>query len=101
MDLSVIPECYIDTNLAETLVPPQQGYNHQKGCGTVTKVMKENFSDDLAIGIVDKDKKDLRFKSLFKRLKAQNLADLELLTRCITYLKAHLYNWDINELKAL
>lgn len=175
MDLSFIPECYIDTNLVETLVPPQRGYNHQKGCGTVTKVMKENFADDFAVGIVDKDKKELdylnefdivlaagnielhkhktrnhfiiriipamerfilhnvneakinleefglptnfdqfkktsktvnskkdqRFKNLFKKMKAHNLTDLELLTKWLTYLRAHPYDWDINELKAL
>jgi len=29
MDLAIIPECYIDTNLVETLVPPVgKGYNH-------------------------------------------------------------------------
>lgn len=56
MDQSIIPECFVDTNLIETLVPPQSQYNHQKGCGTVTKVMKEKFSDRFALGIIDKDK---------------------------------------------
>lgn len=56
MDLAIIPECFVDTNLIETLVPPQSQYNHQKGCGTVTKVMKEKFSDRFALGIIDKDK---------------------------------------------
>jgi hypothetical protein len=41
MDLCIITECYVDTNLIETLSPPDGHYNHQKGCGTVTKVMKE------------------------------------------------------------
>lgn len=27
-DNCIIPECYIDTNLIETLVPPSRGYNH-------------------------------------------------------------------------
>ncbi len=65
MDLSVIPECYIDTNLIETLVPPQKQYNHQKGCGTVTKVMKEKFADSFAIGIIDKDKKEVDYLKEF------------------------------------
>ena len=56
MDLSIIPECNIDTNLIETLVPPITRYNHQKGCGTVAKVMKEDFADRFAVGIIDKDK---------------------------------------------
>ncbi|MCT1523672.1 MULTISPECIES: hypothetical protein [Bacteroidota] len=65
MDLHIIPECYVDTNLIETLVSPQKGYNHQKGCGTVTKVMKERFSDDFALGIVDKDKKEIDYLKEF------------------------------------
>lgn len=65
MELSVIPECYVDTNLIETLVPPNKGYNHQKGCGTVTKVMKEHFANNFAIGIVDKDKKELDYLKEF------------------------------------
>ncbi len=40
MDLSVLPECYVDTCLIETIVPPDKHYNHQKGTGTVAKKMK-------------------------------------------------------------
>ncbi|RYZ27847.1 MAG: hypothetical protein EOO10_11465 [Chitinophagaceae bacterium] len=62
MDLAIIPECYVDTNLVETLVPPAgKGYNHQHGCGTVTKVMKERFADRFALGIIDKDKKEVDY----------------------------------------
>ncbi len=62
MDFAIIPECYVDTNLTETLVPPQgKGYNHQKGCGTVTKVMKEKFHNSFAVGIIDKDKKEVKY----------------------------------------
>lgn len=35
-DLDIVPECYIDTNLVETLLnmagEPTDGVNHQKGC---------------------------------------------------------------------
>lgn len=65
MDLSVIPECYVDTNLIETIAPPLGRYNHQKGCGTVAKVMKERFSDDFALGIIDKDKNQLDYLKEF------------------------------------
>jgi hypothetical protein len=65
MDLAVIPECYVDTNLVETLVPPQKQYNHQKGCGTVTKVMKEKFTDSFAVGVIDKDKKEVDYLKEF------------------------------------
>jgi hypothetical protein len=57
IDDHIIPECYLDTNLVETLVyPSKKGYNHQKGCGAVAKEMREKFNDDFAVGIIDKDK---------------------------------------------
>lgn len=65
MDEAVIPECFVDTNLIETLVPPITRYNHQKGCGTVTKVMKEKFSDRFAVGIIDKDKNEVDYLKEF------------------------------------
>lgn len=66
MDLHIIPECYVDTNLIETIVPTGAGFNHQKGCGTVAKVMKERFSDDFAVGIIDKDKQQLGYLKEFE-----------------------------------
>jgi hypothetical protein len=45
MDLSIIPECNIDTKLIESLVPPVTRYNHQKGCGTVAKTMNGPFAE--------------------------------------------------------
>lgn len=66
MDLSIIPECFVDTNLIETLVPPRtNGYNHQKGCPTVAKTMRDSFSDSFALGIIDKDKKQLDYLKEF------------------------------------
>lgn len=77
MDLSVIPECYIDTNLVESLVPPKKGYNHQKGCGTVAKVMREHFGDTFAVGIVDKDKKELDYLKEFSIITAKGNIELQ------------------------
>ncbi|MEA3451598.1 MAG: hypothetical protein U9Q83_06800, partial [Bacteroidota bacterium] len=65
IDLSIIPECYIDTNLIETIVPPTKGYNHQKGAGTVTRLMQSKLSDKFAVGIVDRDKKQLKYVEEF------------------------------------
>jgi hypothetical protein len=66
MDLAVIPECFVDTNMIETLVPPVKQYNHQKGCGTVTKVMQERFSDSFAVGVIDKDKQEVKYLNSFE-----------------------------------
>ncbi len=52
----VIPECYVDTNLVETLVCTG-GCNHQKGCNQVAKIMREKFSNRFAVGIIDADKR--------------------------------------------
>src|SRR5690606_35562725 len=68
MDQSIIPECYVDTNLIETIVPPQKHNNHQKGCGTVAKVMKEKFADRFALGIIDKDKYKLDYLIEFSEI---------------------------------
>ncbi|MCF6270379.1 MAG: hypothetical protein L3J41_11750 [Melioribacteraceae bacterium] len=66
VDLSIITECYIDTNLIETIVPPTtKGYNHQKGAGTVTKLMQGRLTNKFAVGIVDKDKKQLKYAEEF------------------------------------
>ena len=64
-ELYIIPECFIDTNCIETLVPTPQGYNHQKGCNTVVKTMQEKLKDSFAIGIVDKDKKQVKYVEEF------------------------------------
>lgn len=62
-----IPECYVDTNLIETLVKAQ-GCNHQKGCNQVCKVMKEKFADRFAIGIIDADKRQPSYVSEFNTI---------------------------------
>ena len=60
----IIPECYIDTNLVETLVCTG-GCNHQKGCNQVAKVMQERFADRFAVGIIDADKRRPGYLSEF------------------------------------
>ena len=52
---SLIPECYIDTNLIETI--SFKGCNHQKSCSMVANTMKKKYAERFAVGIIDKDKK--------------------------------------------
>jgi len=59
--LSIIPECYIDTCLTETITSCFNQFNHQKGCNTVCKVMQEKFGDSFALGIIDKDKRKVLY----------------------------------------
>lgn len=63
LDYLVMPECYIDTALIETIVPPdnQRGYNHQMGCNKVANKMQNDLKDDFALGIIDKDKRSIKY----------------------------------------
>ena len=54
-DLQILPECFIDTVLAETLVFPQRGYKHIKGCNKVLSEMNKK-SNNALLGIIDDDK---------------------------------------------
>ena len=66
----ILTECYIDTLLAEVLSPAKKGYNHQQCCTKVLGTMKEKFSNDAVLGIIDNDKfkpKDLADFSLLKK----------------------------------
>lgn len=75
---NIIPECYVDTNLIQTLLRVE-GVNHQSTCSQVAKEMMVKFSDNFAVGIIDADK--------FKRQptyaqKSQIIAQSEELTLC-------------------
>lgn len=63
----IIPECYIDTNLVETLIC-HAGCNHQKGCNQVAKVMQEKFAERFAVGVIDADKRRPGYLCEFKKV---------------------------------
>lgn len=67
-DLHVLTECYMDTNLLETLIPPDKGYNHQKGCNTVVNVMKKQLSNKGAIALIDNDKREVSYINEFEQI---------------------------------
>lgn len=76
LDYHLITECYVDTALIETIVPPdnQRGYNHQMGCNKVANKMLNDFNDDFALGIIDKDKKSIIYLDEFTLIvKNENL----------------------------
>ncbi|MBT9098507.1 hypothetical protein KFZ76_12430 [Methylovulum psychrotolerans] len=73
INLCVLPECYLDTNLLETLVPPDRigstrGYNHKHSCNKVVDDMLGRLQDDFAVGIVDKDRRPLERTAQFVNL---------------------------------
>lgn len=71
INLCIMPECHIDTNLVETIAPPERigstcGYNHKRSCNKVIDEMLGKLKDNFALGIVDKDKNPLQRTSEFK-----------------------------------
>lgn len=66
---AVIPECYIDTNLIQILVPPNLRYNHQKGCDSVSKTMQSKYQGKVAVGIIDKDKRKIKYLGEFEEIR--------------------------------
>lgn len=75
VDYSIIPECYADTNLVETITGSFNGFNHQKSCNEVSKAMQSpKLMDAFALGIIDKDKKAIRYLEGFEPV--YNLEDL-------------------------
>ena len=64
-----MPECYADTLLIETLVPPVKRYNHKHSCTQVEREMvRGKFRDRFAVGIIDKDTRSLKYLQNFKQI---------------------------------
>ncbi len=74
VDYCIIPECYTDTALIEALVPPlnKNGYNHQMGCNKVSGCMQQKFNNSFAVGIIDKDKRQIRYLDEFEEISKKN-----------------------------
>lgn len=73
INFCVISECYIDTNLLETVVPPERigkyyGYNHKHSCNKIVDEMMGKLKDNFAVGIVDQDRRPLSRTSEFELL---------------------------------
>lgn len=66
---SFVPECYIDTNLAEYLLGVK-GVNHQHSCNEVARAMNNGrLKDAFAVGMIDHDKRmPTYFKDNFKEV---------------------------------
>jgi hypothetical protein len=63
MDKSIILECYADTLMIETLVPPAKGYNHQHSCFKVEWTLRK--LDAFGVGVIDNDKKAIKYLEHF------------------------------------
>lgn len=58
---AVIPECFIDSNLFDVLLNfEKESVNYTKGNATVITKMTAKFADKFCVGIIDKDRRDLK-----------------------------------------
>ncbi len=85
-DLDFIPECYIDTNLVESLLEingyTSSGVNHQHSCNNVGKLMANQFKNNFAVGIIDDDKKKISYEREFDKIaESKNIKLLKHKTR--------------------
>lgn len=62
MEDHIIPECYFDTVLVKAVLNRKK-VNHQKSCSKVESTVRE--IDDFALGIIDKDKKEIIYLKEF------------------------------------
>ena len=67
-----MPECYADTLMVRTFVPPKIRYNHQRSCTKVQGQMiinnngiKGDLYDKFAVGIIDNDKREIAYLKEF------------------------------------
>ena len=54
--LNILPECYVDTKVAEIITRSSEKYNHQHGCGQIANLLRKRLKDSVALGIIDEDK---------------------------------------------
>jgi hypothetical protein len=66
VNYAIIPECFTDTNLVETITGLFNAFNHQKSCNQVSKTMQKNLADSFAVGIIDKDKRQIKYLEEFE-----------------------------------
>lgn len=53
--MNIIPECFVDTKVAEIAGQASRKYNHQHGCGGVANTLLK-FKEHVCLGIIDEDK---------------------------------------------
>lgn len=81
-DLYIIPECYVDTSLVESLLDTE-GVNHQKGCNMVANLMNGKYRDGFAVGVIDFDKKRHPYMNDFVELaSSEHLTLMKHKSRC-------------------
>lgn len=61
-----MPECFADTLMIETFVPPKVRYNHKHSCSQVeNEMVRGKLKDTFAVGIIDRDKRGIKYLDEF------------------------------------
>lgn len=100
---SFIPECYLDTNLVETILKAPNCVNHRKGNSNVVGRMEEDrVSDKFLVAVIDDDKvkvKGLEKFRLVERLSRNGLRLFSHLSKkhYLVQLSPAIERWLMNE----
>lgn len=73
--LNILPECYVDTKVAEIVTRSSEKYNHQHGCGQIANQLKNRLKGIVALGIIDEDKNKgpvAKYFLEFEEIKTEN-----------------------------
>ena len=73
--LNILPECYVDTKVAEIVSRSSEKYNHQHGCGQIAYQLKNRLRDKIVLGIIDEDKNKgpvAKYFFEFEEIKSEN-----------------------------
>ena len=73
--LNILPECYVDTKVAEIVSRSSEKFNHQHGCGQIAHQLKNKLKNIIALGIIDEDKNKgpvAKYFLEFEEVKSEN-----------------------------
>lgn len=73
MKTGIFTECYADTLMLKIITRNNPGLQHHRGCNNVSKTMQTKYSDALAIGIIDHDKKLPSYLNEFTQIEISGL----------------------------
>jgi hypothetical protein len=68
MRKAIITECYADSLMLKVITRDNPNLQHQYGCNNVSRIMQTKFSDDLAIGVIDDDKRGIAYLKSFTQI---------------------------------
>ena len=99
MKTKVITECFFDTMLVEKIIQDTIKVWHRRGSSNVIiALLEDKIKDDFKIGVIDKDKKPLKYLEKFKRKECEgfNFYWSKELLAVVVELDPQLESWILN-----